>query len=219
MSLDVTKLEKVRELANGVRQARCPACAEGGSDKKGEHLRIYADGRYGCCVYPGDVQHRTRIFALAGSFRTGTRRGQFTIKVGATVASAEPARSILQELVGALRTFRTGDLKCGMQNAECRMAETVVGGDFRTLRTPISNPRAYAREESDPTYIYKDCEKGVLSVLVPESAERAQLRLPFLSADGTLCIPFDSPKHYHWWKGGQSVGQTLAEVRARLEVT
>jgi hypothetical protein len=38
MSLDVKKLEKVRELANGVTQARCPACAEDGGDKKGQHL-------------------------------------------------------------------------------------------------------------------------------------------------------------------------------------
>lgn len=28
-------------------------------------------------------------------------------------------------------------------------------------------------------------------------------RLPFLSADGTLVIPFDSPERFHWWKGGQ----------------
>src|SRR5512140_1333433 len=72
MSLDVKKLEKVRELANGVTQARCPACAEGGGDKRGEHLRIYPDGRYGCCVHPKDGEHRKRIFALAGDLRSAT---------------------------------------------------------------------------------------------------------------------------------------------------
>ena len=38
---------------------------------------------------------------------------------------------------------------------------------------------------------------------------------PFLTAAGDLVIPFDSDPKYHWWKGGQSVKQTLAEVRAR----
>jgi hypothetical protein len=42
-------------------------------------------------------------------------------------------------------------------------------------------------------------------------------RLPFLTADGTLSIPFDSPERYHWWKGGQSVSQTLKEVKERMK--
>jgi hypothetical protein len=44
------------------------------------------------------------------------------------------------------------------------------------------------------------------------------LRLPFLTAGGDLSIPFDSPERYHWWKGGQSVEQTRADVLARLEM-
>jgi len=43
------------------------------------------------------------------------------------------------------------------------------------------------------------------------------LRQPYLTAGGDLVIPFDSDPKYHWWKGGQSVKQTLAEVRTRLE--
>ncbi len=42
-------------------------------------------------------------------------------------------------------------------------------------------------------------------------------REPFLTAGGDLTIPFDSDPKYHWWNGGQSVKQTLAEVRAKLE--
>ena len=68
MSLDPKKLEKVRELANGGMKARCPACAEGGHDRSGEHLRIYPDGRFGCAVFPKDREHRKRIFALAVEF-------------------------------------------------------------------------------------------------------------------------------------------------------
>ncbi len=66
MSLNLNKLEKVRKLENGIVQARCPACAEGGADRAGNHLRIQADGRFGCCVHPKDGDHRKRIFALAG---------------------------------------------------------------------------------------------------------------------------------------------------------
>jgi hypothetical protein len=32
MSLDTNKLEKVVELAAGLKRARCPACAEAGQD-------------------------------------------------------------------------------------------------------------------------------------------------------------------------------------------
>lgn len=37
---------------------------------------------------------------------------------------------------------------------------------------------------------------------------------PHLLADGTLVIPFNSDPKYHWWKGGQSIAQTRAEVLA-----
>jgi hypothetical protein len=88
MSLDLTKLEKVVELADGVKRARCPACAEGGSDRKGEHLRVYPDGKFGCCVFPQDREHRKRIFALAGD------RGRQAIRVRVAAAKATgPVRS------------------------------------------------------------------------------------------------------------------------------
>ena len=66
MALDVSKLEKVVELASGALRARCPACAEGGGDRKGEHLLIYPDGKFGCCAHQGDCEHRKRIYALVG---------------------------------------------------------------------------------------------------------------------------------------------------------
>jgi len=40
--------------------------------------------------------------------------------------------------------------------------------------------------------------------------------LSFLTPGGTLSIPFDSDPKYHWWNGGQSVKETLAEVQARI---
>ena len=37
---------------------------------------------------------------------------------------------------------------------------------------------------------------------------------PFLNTHGTLVIPFNSDPKYHWWKGGQKVDKTMAEVQA-----
>ena len=68
MSLDRSKLQHVRDLGNGGYVAQCPACAEVGGDKQGQHLKVDAAGRF-CCVInagkDGDA-HRKRIFALAG---------------------------------------------------------------------------------------------------------------------------------------------------------
>jgi len=90
MSLDLTKLEKLREVGNGGCQAQCPACAETGQDRTGEHLRVSPDGKFGCCVYPGDRKHRSRIFALAGD------SGPKTIKV--MVASVKTAPGVQLDL-------------------------------------------------------------------------------------------------------------------------
>lgn len=67
MSLDLAKLEKVRDRGNKI-TARCPACAESGNDSTGDHLSIFPEGQYACLLYPaGDGnQHRARIYELAG---------------------------------------------------------------------------------------------------------------------------------------------------------
>ena len=67
MGLDLSKLEMVKPRGPDI-VARCPACAESGNDRKGEHLYVYADGRFGCVIYPAadGKAHRQRIFELAG---------------------------------------------------------------------------------------------------------------------------------------------------------
>ena len=67
MGLDISRLEKVKRRGSNT-IARCPACAEAGNDRKGEHLFINDKGQFGCVLYPGpDGQaHRQRIFELAG---------------------------------------------------------------------------------------------------------------------------------------------------------
>ncbi|HEX2973145.1 MAG TPA: hypothetical protein VHP11_12485 [Tepidisphaeraceae bacterium] len=68
MSLDVRRLAVSRRLADGTVVARCPACAAGGQDRKGEHLVVYPDGRFGCVVHPGEAGwlHRKRIWEAVG---------------------------------------------------------------------------------------------------------------------------------------------------------
>lgn len=46
--------------------ARCPACAEAGQDKAGDHLVIFPDGAFACVANQGDRAHRRRIWQLAG---------------------------------------------------------------------------------------------------------------------------------------------------------
>lgn len=71
--LNVDKLQAIKQ--NGSRiTARCPACAEEGRDRKGNHLFIYPDGRFGCVLHQGENghNHRKRIFELCGKPCSGT---------------------------------------------------------------------------------------------------------------------------------------------------
>jgi hypothetical protein len=211
MSLDVVKLEKVRELAGGIVQARCPACAEGGHDRTGEHLRIYPDGRFGCCVHPKDGEHRKRIWALAGVRQPGT----FSLRI-----KTQPALPAVRSVKAALTAFAAGTLgtlKTESENGVPNISSSPVA-DFGTLGTAEVKLRACARVDSTTADIdkgdfqekLKDSESAVLTVPSGE-------RLPFLTAGGDLSIPFDSPERYHWWRGGQSVAQTLLEVKERMK--
>jgi hypothetical protein len=234
MSLDVRLLEKVRELANGVIQARCPACAEGGRDRTGEHLRLYPDGRFGCCVHPRDREHRKRIFALAGDKSSRS----FTVKIASGNPSANPARSVRSALTTFPGTLGTPVFESVSSDKEPSQAsqdqKRLADLSFGTLGTPISHLRAYAREEEDSrhdhTHTYKDFENAVPSVpsekvepTVPtdtaesESSVQTPEILPYITPAGDLVIPFASPARYHWWKGGQSVAQTKAEALQRLQ--
>lgn len=207
MSLDLSKLQCLADAADGGKQARCPACAEFGHDRKGEHLRIYADGRFGCCVHPKDREHRKRIFALAGDSRPQVIR----VKV-ANTKTREPIQSNVLGRLG--RLFES-------QNSNSSTTADHLG----TLGTPFSDLRAYARENHLSVEKLKEFETPVPSVPEDEhdfdcdepvpsvpAVQPPKQRMPHLLADGTLVIPFDSPERYHWWKGGRSIAQTRAEI-------
>ena len=238
MSLNLEKLEKVRKLDNGIVQTRCPACAESGADRTGEHLRIYPDGRFGCCVHPKDRAHRKRIFALAGVHKRQEIRVQ--------IATPQAAKMIQPEVLGRLgRVFASGPAP-----------NATTGGTVGTIQY------SYMCEKNNYMYIRKDYRSGVLNVpeqqeaedcdhavpavpmlsvavqsgagvpsvpagaVLPESPGSVAAvpssggeRLPYLTAGGTLVIPFNSPERYHWWKpDGErlTVEQTMQEVRAAL---
>jgi len=257
MSLNLNKLEKVRHLANGNIEARCPACAEGGHDRKGEHLLIKSDGRFGCCANPKDREHRKRIFALAGD----TAPRSIKVKV-AGVSVAAPA--VMSGVLGRLgRVFAsrakpatTSDASDGVNEVrsepdEVRTARTgsvnsIQDGqpESRTLRTPQYSYTC-GEENGDEGVCIKvqgvpvgasvpsgrqslhpfptELKQGVRSVREGGAAVEPPLelvegvrgvRMPYLTPGGVLGIPFESPERFHWWKGGQSVEQTRAEVEA-----
>ena len=219
MSLDVAKLEKVRELAGGVVQARCPACAEGGNDRSGEHLRIYPDGKFGCCVHPKDGEHRKRIWALAG------RKLRLSPAASVSLRLKHSGGAVVGQSVKTVLSVRTPRTPKTNSEIGVPAVPTTPVDDSRTPRTGIVKSRARAREDSSTPNIdtgdflvrLEDLGSGVRAVRPVLPPVVAGERLPFLTAGGDLSIPFDSPERYHWWKGGQSVAETLHEVKERMK--
>jgi hypothetical protein len=99
MAIDLSKLENIKQHGSKI-IARCPACAETGNDRKGEHLFIEQSGRFGCVVFPGNDghKHRQRIFELAG-IKTGVPSG-FKIRKPSPIASDN--KPIQKDILGRL---------------------------------------------------------------------------------------------------------------------
>ena len=158
------------------------------------------------------------------TLQTATGDGEFNYEVVAPIFRA--VEDIPKDLVErfhmvrqmtGFRTLRTAKTESVSTESKASQVSPAADSDgvylqseyFRTLRTPLSNPRAYAKENM---YMCKDTESGVLPVLTTKP-------LPFLTPGGDLSIPFDSPERYHWWKldgNRQSVAETLNEVRERM---
>jgi len=47
----------------------------------------------------------------------------------------------------------------------------------------------------------------------PPPAANPELPAPYLTAGGTLVIPFNSDPKFHYWNGGQKVAKTMASLR------
>jgi len=227
MGLQIDRLEKVRTTGGGLIHARCPACAVESGDTKGEHLIIYPDGRFGCCVNPGDKQHRKRIFALAGE---ATKRQVKPVVVVRKASATQSARQwkVVNVAMPPLQPPTSHDPKLpvpSVPEAKSGSSPPLVG----TLGTPFFNLRAlqektgythihtygsleHSSQASQPTSNGEDLKLPVPSVPNQSLAQKG-LR-PFIDSSGGLVIPSNSPARYHWWKGGQSVDETLNEIQS-----
>jgi hypothetical protein len=70
--LDLRLLENVIDKGDII-HARCPACALDEADRSGNHLAIFADGKFGCAAHPRDRDHNRKIIAVAGFKGAGQR--------------------------------------------------------------------------------------------------------------------------------------------------
>lgn len=248
MSLNINQLEKVRNLAGGRVEARCPACAESGNDRKGEHLLIKPDGRFGCCAYPKDREHRKRIFALVGdNSRKSIEVRPARVKVVGPIRSGilgRLGRVFPSPIVNEIADASDGVFEVDEDFDEVRTPRTPVEKSeqsgteqSRTLRTPL-NPNRW-EENDNCTYIKRvgvgaseaselNLEQKTAGVGVEDAQDWRERHpdaeidengrpLPYVKANGTLVIPFDSDERFHYWKGGQSLALTKEEAISRKE--
>jgi len=72
MSIDNARLQKTRTMADGSIQCQCPACAEDGHDRSGNHLRILEqvnDVTTGIAVDIFDRREQSAHFLSRGTLR------------------------------------------------------------------------------------------------------------------------------------------------------
>ena len=113
MGLNISKLEKVRHRGlNTI--ARCPACAEAGGDRKGEHLLINDAGQFGCVLFPGQSgqQHRQRIFELVGVKETPGK----VFEIRKPPSPASRAMVIQKDILGHLGRIQSTHARKSFEN-------------------------------------------------------------------------------------------------------
>ena len=129
--LVLERLEKVKQL-RGRTVARCPACAEFGADKSGEHLVIFSDQKFGCCAHPKDHDHRRRIFALVGEKSNPPQARQRVVLPPLKVPDHGKKGTILKTV--AIAPAPRPKAPLSLKEAE----PTTTPPRFRTARTDIS---------------------------------------------------------------------------------
>lgn len=83
--------------------------------------------------------------------------------------------------------------------AEEKALKLLAQGKIGSVLEPKREPKTDSYELSERMAI------------MGENTEPDQV-LPFVTDSGVLVIPFNSPGKYHYWKGGQSVCDTLKEL-------
>ncbi len=174
MPLDLSKLECVRVLGDRT-HARCPACAECGGDKKGQHLMIDAEGRFGCAVHASDPEHRRRIWTLAGG---RARIPPFAIAVRPVVIRRGWQVSGVADRVSSLRS---------RERPARRRSPDASDGTFNPFRVLVKYPYAESvvfhpseRSETPPTRN-------------PTSSPPAKPEPPLAAVSAPVLVPRDAP--------------------------
>jgi hypothetical protein len=54
--------------------------------------------------------------------------------------------------------------------------------------------------------------------IIKEIKDTQEFNKPYIDKYGVLVIPFQSNPKYHWWAGGQTILETLRELKAPNEV-
>ncbi len=53
---------------------------------------------------------------------------------------------------------------------------------------------------------------------IEKIADSVRHMSPYINESGDLVIPIESDPRYHWWRGGQSVFETLMELKATEDI-
>jgi hypothetical protein len=150
MSLDLSKLERVR-YQDGSYTARCPACAEHGGDARGDnHLIVFADDRFGCAANANDLMHRKRIFELVG-LKDGQRQHR-PIPLPSVSPPPTPktaAKSIVASLSRGFGTLATGILKSRARTKENESAGLDNVQGLETTRSSRADSIPYRDRNGD----------------------------------------------------------------------
>lgn len=59
--------------------------------------------------------------------------------------------------------------------------------------------------------------KALKEIRQAEDYEVKERPRPYLDSEGDLVIPFDSDLRYHWWKSGQSITETINEIKGTVD--
>ena len=218
MSLDISKLENVKEKHSHIR-ARCPACAEQGHDHKGNHLSIDEQGRFTCVLYTGEGGkcHRKRIFELTGI--KGHMNKTIKIKVpqyksiqNKTTLVVDSDNRNLGRLGRGNRTRNERTVIC--KNILGRLGRLFITPPYIDLKKNNNNKKEYEiAVPAVPNETEGDCHATPAKYIdETKNPDPTAWQPPYIDKSGTLVIPFNSDPKYRWWNRGQSVIQTLREL-------
>lgn len=222
--LDLARLEKIR-VRGAKLICRCPACAEMGADKSGEHLVILDEGRgpYRCIVdsVGKGGSHARRIFELVGKPEPCARWRPTPPTVEIPTVKAKPR-------IPKLRALNVSEM-AAIQNQ--RGWPSFVGLQLLTQRSLLWHGMVWDNGEKWPAWIITDSSRrnaqarridgrpwscGKAKSLIgsaaswPIGASDIGARPIILLCEGgpdfltTLLVA--------WWEGGQSIADTIAPV-------